>query len=97
MFFQTVGVDFFSRRIALPNSCNVLFQVCYSLNIFNLIIFFQIWDVGGQSLSANMLGKYIYDANCIVFVYDVTNTATFESITDWVTVVKKLLKQQDKV
>lgn len=61
------------------------------------MLFLQIWDVGGQSISANMLGKYIYDANCIIFVYDVTNSASFESITDWVAIVKKLTSKQDKV
>lgn len=60
-------------------------------------VLFQIWDVGGQSLSANMLGKYVYDAHCIVFVYDVTNAASFESITDWVSVVKRITRQQEKV
>ncbi|KAI6189057.1 Ras-related protein Rab-28 [Aphelenchoides besseyi] len=80
-YIQTLGVDFFSRRISLPQQCNVLFQV---------------WDVGGQSISANMLSKYVYGSDCVVFVYDVTNAASFESITDWVTVVKRIIKQQEK-
>ncbi|KAI6233885.1 Ras-related protein Rab-28 [Aphelenchoides fujianensis] len=80
-YVQTLGVDFFSRRISLPQQCNVLFQ---------------IWDVGGQSISANMLSKYVYGTDCVVFVYDVTNTTSFESITDWVTIVKRIIKQQEK-
>ncbi|CAD5224932.1 unnamed protein product [Bursaphelenchus xylophilus] len=80
-YAQTIGVDFFNRRIAMPHGVNVLFQ---------------LWDIGGQSLSTNMLGKYIYDADCIVFVYDVTNSASFDSVTDWVGVVKKINKHQEK-
>ncbi|CAD5218919.1 unnamed protein product [Bursaphelenchus okinawaensis] len=79
-YSQTLGVDFYSRRLDLPKD-NVLCQV---------------WDVGGQSLSTNMLSKYVYDADCVVFVYDVTNAATFDSITDWVTAVKKALKHEEK-
>lgn len=44
-----------------------------------------------------MLSKYIYDANSIVFVYDVTNSASFESVNDWLAVVKKLTSRQEKV
>jgi GTPase SAR1 family protein len=44
-----------------------------------------------------MLGKYVFDANCIIFVYDVTNLPTFESVTDWVTVIKKLTNKQERV
>ncbi|KAI6229285.1 Ras-related protein Rab-28 [Aphelenchoides besseyi] len=88
-YIQTLGVDFFSRRISLPQQCNVLFQLINQLSI-------EVWDVGGQSISANMLSKYVYGSDCVVFVYDVTNAASFESITDWVTVVKRIIKQQEK-
>uniref|UniRef100_A0A914DDF9 Ras-related protein Rab-28 n=1 Tax=Acrobeloides nanus TaxID=290746 RepID=A0A914DDF9_9BILA len=80
-YTQTVGVDFFSRRLALPH---------------NIYVLLQIWDIGGQSLSASMLQNYLYGAHGIVFVYDVTNAATFESLNDWVSTVKKITKQLEK-
>ncbi|KAH7725521.1 small GTP binding protein RAB28 [Aphelenchoides avenae] len=80
-YAQTVGVDFFSRRITLPPDLTVLLQ---------------IWDVGGQSIAAEMLSKYVYGAHAILFVYDVTNVATFDSLPDWITTVKKITKQVEK-
>lgn len=44
-----------------------------------------------------MLSNYLYGAHGLVFVYDVTNAATFESLNDWVSSVKKLTKQLEKV
>lgn len=73
--FKTVGIDFFSRRIVLPQQHSVRFE---------------LYDVGGQSLAASMLGKYLFDADCIIFCYDVTNSASFESVVDWMSVVKRL-------
>ncbi|OWK13825.1 RAB28, partial [Cervus elaphus hippelaphus] len=44
---QTMGLDFFLRRITLPGSLNVTLQV---------------WDIGGQTIGGKMLDKYIYGA-----------------------------------
>ncbi|KAF4802127.1 Ras-related protein Rab-28 [Turdus rufiventris] len=44
---QTIGLDFFLRRILLPGNLNVTLQV---------------WDVGGQTIGGKMLDKYIYGA-----------------------------------
>uniref|UniRef100_A0A8C0HTL6 RAB28, member RAS oncogene family n=1 Tax=Balaenoptera musculus TaxID=9771 RepID=A0A8C0HTL6_BALMU len=42
---QTIGLDFFLRRIMLPGNLNVTLQV---------------WDIGGQTIGGKMLDKYIY-------------------------------------
>ncbi|XP_074922691.1 ras-related protein Rab-28 isoform X4 [Chelonoidis abingdonii] len=44
---QTVGLDFFLKRITLPGNLNVTLQV---------------WDIGGQTIGGKMLDKYIYGA-----------------------------------
>ncbi|EDL99974.1 RAB28, member RAS oncogene family, isoform CRA_c, partial [Rattus norvegicus] len=44
---QTIGLDFFLRRITLPGNLNVTLQV---------------WDIGGQTIGGKMLDKYIYGA-----------------------------------
>uniref|UniRef100_A0A2I3TTK4 RAB28, member RAS onco family n=2 Tax=Pan TaxID=9596 RepID=A0A2I3TTK4_PANTR len=44
---QTIGLDFFLRRITLPGNLNVTLQ---------------IWDIGGQTIGGKMLDKYIYGA-----------------------------------
>ncbi|KAF6032347.1 RAB28 [Bugula neritina] len=76
---QTVGVDFFLKRIVLPGNTNVAMQV---------------WDIGGQSIAGGMLDKYIYGADGILLVYDVTNHSSFENIDDWLSVVKKVTETQ---
>lgn len=71
---QTMGLDFFLKRYSLPGNTNVTLQV---------------WDIGGQQISGNMLDTYLYGANGIVLVYDVTNHSSFESLQDWLEVVKQ--------
>ena len=47
---QTIGVDFFVKRIELPGKVNIALQV---------------WDIGGQSIFSKMIGTYIYEANAV--------------------------------
>jgi len=73
---QTIGVDFFSKRISgLPG---------------NLDVCLQVWDIGGQSIGAKMISNYIYGADALVFVYDVTNYQSFQNLDDWVELAKNL-------
>nr|XP_033804956.1 ras-related protein Rab-28 isoform X2 [Geotrypetes seraphini] len=77
---QTVGLDFFMRRIMLPGNLNVTLQV---------------WDIGGQTIGGKMLDKYIYGAQGVLLVYDITNYQSFENLEDWYTMVKKMNKETD--
>ncbi|CAK8675987.1 unnamed protein product [Clavelina lepadiformis] len=70
---QTVGLDFFMKRLSLPGDKNVTLQ---------------IWDIGGQTLGGNMLDKYIYGSHGVLFVYDISNSQSFENISDWFASVK---------
>uniref|UniRef100_A0A4W2HKT9 Ras-related protein Rab-28 n=1 Tax=Bos indicus x Bos taurus TaxID=30522 RepID=A0A4W2HKT9_BOBOX len=77
---QTIGLDFFLRRITLPGSLNVTLQV---------------WDIGGQTIGGKMLDKYIYGAQGVLLVYDVTNYQSFENLEDWYSVVKKVSEESE--
>ncbi|XP_014441918.1 ras-related protein Rab-28 isoform X3 [Tupaia chinensis] len=77
---QTIGLDFFLKRITLPGNLNVTLQ---------------IWDIGGQSIGSKMLDKYIYGAQGVLLVYDVTNHQSFENLEDWYTMVKKVSEESE--
>nr|XP_002125663.2 ras-related protein Rab-28-like [Ciona intestinalis] len=70
---QTLGVDFYLKRIVLPGNHNVTLQVC---------------DVGGQNLGGSMFDKYIYGANGFVLLYDITNLQSFQNIEEWMSAVQ---------
>ncbi|XP_054712807.1 ras-related protein Rab-28-like [Uloborus diversus] len=78
LYKQTIGVDFFIRRIMLPGGFNVTIQ---------------LWDVGGQSLGGEMFDKYLYGAHAILFVYDITNEESFKDLEDWLRMVHQLYKE----
>nr|KAF6502186.1 RAB28, member RAS oncogene family [Molossus molossus] len=77
---QTIGLDFFLRRITLPGNLNVTLQIC---------------DIGGQTIGGKMLDKYIHGAQGILLVYDITNYQSFENLEDWYTVVKKVSEESE--
>jgi len=64
-YAPTAGVDFYLKRIVLPGQRNVALK---------------LWDVSGTALDGRMLDKYIYGANAILLVYDVSNSDSFESL-----------------
>ncbi|KAM8848949.1 ras-related protein Rab-28 isoform X1 [Synchiropus splendidus] len=77
---QTIGLDFFLKRISLPGNLNVTLQV---------------WDIGGQTLGGKMLDKYVYGAHGVLLVYDITNFQSFENLEDWFNMVKKANEECD--
>ncbi|XP_029112086.1 ras-related protein Rab-28 isoform X1 [Scleropages formosus] len=77
---QTMGLDFFLKRITLPGNLNVTLQV---------------WDIGGQTIGGKMLDKYIYGAQGILLVYDITNYQSFENLEDWYGAVKKANEESE--
>ncbi|XP_053560111.1 ras-related protein Rab-28 isoform X2 [Bombina bombina] len=77
---QTVGLDFFLKRITLPGNLNVTLQV---------------WDIGGQTIGGKMLDKYIYGTQGVLLVYDITNYQSFENIEDWFSMVKKVNEESE--
>ena len=76
---QTVGLDFFNKKINLPG------QVTTTL---------QIWDIGGQQLGGKMLGNYLYGSHAILLVYDVTSLESFKNISHWLGFVRDTFKDK---
>ncbi|XP_050680070.1 ras-related protein Rab-28-like [Leptidea sinapis] len=54
----------------------------------------QLCDVAGNTLSTTMLGNYLYASDIIIFVYDLTNLASFEKLNEWVEKVEELYKDE---
>jgi len=79
LYKPTIGVDFFLKRIILPGNVNVTIQ---------------LWDIGGQSLNGEMFDKYLYGADAILFVYDITNDDSFVDLEEWMKVVHQVFKEE---
>ena len=71
---QTIGLDFFMKRIVLPGDIHIAMQV---------------WDIGGQSIGSKMLGNYIYGAQVVLLCYDITNYQSFQNLEDWYRLVRR--------
>lgn len=65
---QTVGVDFFLKRLAVGEEEWVTMQ---------------LWDIGGQSLGSKMLRNYISGAHAVLLCYDMTSFDSFANLEDW--------------
>ncbi len=50
----------------------------------------QLWDVGGSALEGRMLDKYVFGADAILLVYDVSNYNSFENLEGWLMACKKV-------
>eukprot|EP01029_Cantina_marsupialis_P014827 TRINITY_DN3246_c0_g1_i1.p1 TRINITY_DN3246_c0_g1~~TRINITY_DN3246_c0_g1_i1.p1 ORF type:complete len:248 (-),score=64.15 TRINITY_DN3246_c0_g1_i1:270-944(-) len=71
---QTIGVDFFLKRLELPGDVHVALQ---------------IWDIGGQTIGSKMIGNYIYGAHAVLLCYDITNYHSFQDLEDWLRLVRR--------
>jgi Ras-related protein Rab-28 len=78
---QTVGVDFFTKRIDLHPRTQVTIQ---------------LWDIGGQSIGSKMLSSYIAGAHAVLLCYDITNYESFANLEDWYRLVNKAFAARDK-
>ncbi|CAN0281484.1 unnamed protein product [Ectocarpus sp. 12 AP-2014] len=78
MYKQTIGLDFFVKRILLPGDVQVTMQ---------------IWDIGGQSIGSKMMSKYIFGAHAVIMCYDITNYDSFQNLDDWYRLVVKTFEK----
>eukprot|EP00898_Chlorokybus_atmophyticus_P007269 jgi/Chlat1/7543/Chrsp62S00555 len=76
---QTIGVDFFLHQVSLPGDVGVGIQ---------------LWDIGGQTIGSRMLANYVYGAQAVLLVYDISNYQSFQNLADWYTLVKRVYQQQ---
>ena len=56
----------------------------------------KLWDISGKALQGRMLDKYVFGADAVMLVYDVTNTATFESLELWLESCKAVLASGER-
>ncbi|KAI3384712.1 hypothetical protein SNEBB_010977 [Seison nebaliae] len=78
-YYQTIGIDFFEKPVVIGgNTTPVNVQVC---------------DIGGQSINGKMLPNYLYGADGVMLVYDVTDSNSLTHIQDWLTKVKQIEQQ----
>jgi Ras-related protein Rab-28 len=74
IYKQTVGVDFFIKRLKIPP---------------NYEIALQLWDIGGQSIGSKMVKNYIGGAHAVLLCYDITNYESFANLEDWYRLVSQ--------
>ncbi|ORX54803.1 P-loop containing nucleoside triphosphate hydrolase protein [Piromyces finnis] len=73
---QTLGLDFYSKRVNLSGDVSVDIQ---------------IWDIGGQAINNRMIANYLYGAQAILLCYDVTHTLSFQNLEKCLNIVNKIL------
>lgn len=87
---RTVGVDFFSKRITIPSSFR-----CGSGGASSVVL--HLWDVGGQQMGSETLSDYIFDADAVCLVYDVTNKNSFRDLQLWHSCVIREFQKRQRV
>ncbi|XRB06027.1 Ras-related protein Rab-28 [Pycnococcus provasolii] len=70
---QTIGLDFFIKQLVLPGDIHVAIQ---------------LWDIGGQTIGGRMIRNYIFGAQAVLLVYDISNYQSFANLEDWLKLVK---------
>lgn len=69
----TIGVAFSKRSVALPG----------------LNVSLQIWDTAGQEKFRSVNTLYYRNAAAAVIVYDITNPASFASVSGWLEEIRR--------
>ncbi len=72
-YMATIGIDFRIKSFTLNGQ----------------IIKLQIWDTAGQDRFKNIIKSYYKGAHGVIFVYDVTDPASFDNLEDWNFMVKE--------
>lgn len=67
-FITTIGIDFRQKIIHHAGK-----TICI-----------QLWDTAGQERFRSITNSYYRGANGVIFVYDVTNRASFHAIDKWI-------------
>jgi small GTP-binding protein len=77
---MTIGVDFEVK----------------SLIVNNRKVKLQIWDFGGEERFRFLLPTYVRGARGGLFMYDITNYSSIAHIDDWLTVIRKEIRDEDQ-
>ena len=68
------------------NTIGVDFRVV-TLKYNDIVVKLHIWDTAGQERFRSLAVNYFKSANGFIFVYDITNQDSFNSINNWVNLV----------
>ena len=85
---QTIGLDFFMKRITLPGKPGTSKGAETNVAL-------QIWDIGGQTIGGEMIGNYIHGAKAVLLLYDITDMTTFQNLEEWYRLVRRTFKDQE--
>ncbi|GFZ42896.1 GTPase spg1 [Saitozyma sp. JCM 24511] len=79
-YIQTLGVNFMEKTISIRNT-----EITFSVGVLalDILLIFQIWDLGGQREFVSMLPLVSNDAVAILFMFDLTRKATLNSVKEW--------------
>ena len=77
---MTIGVDFEVK----------------SLEVDKKRVKLQIWDFGGEERFRFLLPTYVRGANGALYIYDVRNYSSLAHIDDWLMVLRKELRAEDR-
>ena len=72
-YLSTIGVDVHKKTITVDDQS-------YSL---------QIWDTAGQERFRAISASYLRNTDGILLLYDITNQASFDHITDWLQTIRQ--------
>lgn len=71
---STIGLDYRLKMINLPD---------------NRVVKMQIWDTAGQDRFRAITKNYYKGAHGIILIFDVTSTASFSNIKNWLQQIKE--------
>ncbi|XP_066259515.1 ras-related protein Rab-28-like [Euwallacea similis] len=80
IYVPTIGADFYVKRISLARNKNIIVRIT---------------DVSGSECTGHMLGTYLFKANIVILLYDLTNKESFDSLTAWLTKIDQILRYSD--
>lgn len=76
------------RNKNLRDTCGQRFASWIRSNLSYLSSQVQVWDTAGQErFRKSMVKHYYHNVHAVVFVYDVTNMASFCNLQTWIEVV----------
>lgn len=74
---MTIGVDFFTKQITIPDNNNRKIPVKL-----------QLWDTAGQEKFRALIRVYYRDCSGVILVFDVTRRESFVNIENWLNIIR---------
>lgn len=82
-YYATIGVDFRTKLVQLPDGVSPTGSTSAKL---------QVWDTSGAPRFRDIVKSYAR-VHALIFVFDVTNEASFNAIRDYWTIIADLTEQ----